>query len=89
MDIIDAHSHFNTGSAGDVPTSEIYRCDPDYIADAMTAAGIRAGIFSSMPGVYHAVGVPAENDLTYAICKRRTNFYMWVIINPLEEETFA
>lgn len=88
MDIIDAHSHFNTGTEADVPVSEIYQCNADDIAEGMRAAGILAGIFSSMPGVCHPVGVPGENDRTYAICKSHPGFYMWVILNPLEDETF-
>ena len=87
---IDIHSHFNHGSVGDCPESEINRRGFDFLEPIYEKAGVSAVGMSTFASVLeHTECIVEENEYLHKLIDEKSLVYQWVVIDPRQSETYA
>ena len=87
---IDIHSHFNHGSEGDCPETEIHRRGLDFLEPIYAKAGVRAVGMSTFASVLeHTECIVNENEYLHKLIDEKSWMYQWVVIDPRQSATYA
>lgn len=88
---IDIHSHFNHGVEGDSITPAFEGLSVNSL-DFMFAENERIGIkevgYSTYASVLSSEYIAAENEYLQELSNKEKNIYQWVVVHPLQDETF-
>ena len=89
---IDIHSHFNHGVLGDVQRDEVQgrysSSELDFLKGEYDNIGIEWGGFSTYASVLRYDSIVQENDYLREVSLANDYVYQWVVVHPLQEETF-
>ena len=91
---IDIHSHFDHGVPGDYRTivgegnRQTHTISLDILREKYDAVGIGCACFSTYASVSSPNRVAEENRYLHDIAREKSWVYQWVVVNPLQPETF-
>ena len=91
---IDIHSHLDHGAPGDyravvsASTVHVHSMAEDMLRQKYDAAGIGSVCFSTYDAVTFCDRIVEENEFLHQFVQETPWAYQWVVVNPLQPETF-
>ena len=86
--IIDLHSHFNGGTAGDSPDTNFHKKSLDFILKEYDSCGIKCGGFTYFSAVHTNDTVFEDNLSLFEVANSNDRVYEWVVLDPTCDKTF-
>lgn len=88
MNIIDIHTHCNSGSEYDCPETEIHKRNFPFLMQDYANCGISVGAFSYYSAVLTTYDIFEANELLRKQSEQDPRVYQWLVLDPRQEHLF-
>ena len=79
---IDFHCHFNSGTKKEQQTSEIYKCDLEFLMSERKRLNVIAAFMSSFGSILEQGSAVSENEALERLVTERDDVFEWAVLDP-------